>query len=333
VVFQNRYVELGELCQFLAAADLYVTPYLGEQQITSGTLAYGLGAGKAVVSTPYSYAQEVLADGRGRLVPFRNSAAIADEVRWLLEHEVQRQAMRKQADMFMPDAVWSQVARSYLDVFQSVCEHPAVSRGRRLARPGAASLQAVPELKLDHLRCLTDDIGIVQHARFTIPDRRYGYTTDDNARALALAVEAYRMTPTAELFQWVQTYLAFVGYADNESEGRFRNFMGYDRRWLEEVGSEDSHARALWGLGVTVSGAPHHGIRAAALDLFQRALPAVEGFSSPRAWAFAQVGIHAYLQHYGGDSDARRLRGVLAERLLQAFTDNATEDWPGPKPS
>jgi glycosyltransferase involved in cell wall biosynthesis len=333
VMFQNRYVDLEELCEFLGAADLYITPYLGEEQIVSGTLAYALGAGKAVVSTPYWYAQEVLAEDRGRLVPFGDPEAIAREVNWLLDHDVECQAMRKRAYLFTREFVWREVARSYLRVFDSVRKHPLVDRQRTSARGSrsASFTYAVPEVKLDHLRNLTDDVGILQHARYCIPERNYGYCTDDNARALVFAVQAYRHMGDPVLPSLASTYLSFLWHAYNPESGRFRNFMSYDRRWLEDAGSEDSHGRALWGLGCAVADAPLVGMRAAAVDLFNQALRATEAFTSPRAWAFTIVGVHAYLRRYGGDSDARRVREKLAEQLFLLFRENSAADWVWPE--
>ncbi len=332
IMFLNRYVDLKELCKFLGAADIYVTPYLGEDQIVSGTLAYALGAGNAVVSTPYWYAQEMLADGRGKLVPFRDSGAITREVAWLLEHETERQAMRKQAYLFTRQAVWRQVARSYLDVFRSVRRHPVVLRQSYPHPPAATSvLHAVPELNLDHVRRLTDDVGILQHARYTIANRDQGYTTDDNGRALIFALEAQQLTLAPETLDLVDVYLSFVHHAFDVGAARFRNLLSYDRRWIDEKGSEDCHGRALWGLGFAVALAPREGMRAAAMELFGQALPAVLDFTSPRAWAYTLVGIHAYLRRYSGDSDARRVRETLALRLLDLYQNNRADDWVWPE--
>ncbi len=328
VSFQNRYVELDELCEFLGAADVYLTPYLAEEQIVSGTLAYALGAGKAVVSTPYWYACEMLADDRGRLVPFANPEAIAQEVNDLLDHEIEQQAMRKRAYLHTRPFVWREVARSYIDVFHEVRRHPRVSRQKTVLGSGTATvLRTLPDLKLDHLRNLTDNVGILQHARYAIPDRDHGYCTDDNARALIFALQAWQSTGSSELLRLATTYLSFLQHAYNPETGRFRNFMSYDRRWLEEVGSEDSHGRALWGVGCAVADAPTVGMRAAAVHLFDEALQATEHFTSPRAWAFTIVGIHAYLRRYSGDSDARRIREKLADLLYNAFEQNASDDW------
>jgi glycosyltransferase involved in cell wall biosynthesis len=332
VSFRNRYVDLEELCQFLGTADVYVTPYLGEEQIVSGTLAYALGAGKAVVSAPYWYAQEMLADERGRLVPFADAEAIAREVSSLLDHEVSRQAMRKKAYLFTRPFVWREVARAYLEVFHDVRNHPLVGRQKTAVRSGPpAVLHAVPELKLDHLRTLTDDAGILQHARYSIPDRNHGYCTDDNARALIFSLQAFDLTQSPELLSLAAIYLSFLQHAYNPETGRFRNFMSYDRRWQEEVGSEDSHGRALWALGFAVADAPTVAMRAAALDLFDQGLRATEHFTSPRALAFTIVGIHAYLRRYSGDSDARRIREQLAESLYTMFRQNISDDWVWPE--
>lgn len=333
VQFHNRYVDLDELCEFLGAADVYITPYLSEEQVVSGTLAYALGAGKAIVSTPYWHAQELLADERGRLVPFNDPDAIAVQVNWLLDNEVERQAMRKRAYLHGREFVWREVARSYLDVFQKSRNHPVVTRHRPVVRSGAAAtiLHAVPELKLDHLRTLTDDVGILHHAHFAIPDRKFGYCTDDNARALIFALRAWRLTQSPELLMLANIYLAFLHDAYDEEAGRFRHRLSYDRRWSGEEGSEGSHGRALWGLGFAVTNAPIIGMRGAALDLFDRALRASEDFTSPQAWAYTIVGVHGYLRRYSGDSDARRVREQLAERLFERYGQNATDDWVWPE--
>jgi glycosyltransferase involved in cell wall biosynthesis len=333
VVFEDRYVDLAELCDYLGAADIYVTPYLGQEQIVSGTLAYALGAGKAVVSTPYSYAQEMLADGRGRLVPFRDPEAIAREVDSLLSDPTEQQAMRKRAYLFTRDAVWRQVARRYLALLDEARRAPDTNRSRLHERPEAARLRllALPDLRLDHLRTLTDGVGVLQHARFAVPDRDHGYCTDDNARALLLALRAYHATHNPDLLPLAGTYLGFLTHAFNPERNRFRNLMSYDRRWREEAGSEDAHARSLWALGYAVALAPRWAMRAAALHLFERALPAVVDFTSPRAWAFALVGMHAYLRRYPGDAGVRRIRETLALRLYEQYRNNVDDDWIWPE--
>ena len=333
VIFQNRFVELKELCEFLGTADIYVTPYLDEAQITSGTLAYAMGTGKAVVSTPYWYAVEMLAEGRGRIVPFKNPDAMAEQIIDLLDNDTNRHLTRKKAYTFSREATWKEVARKYLEVFSEVrlkrARHP---RPRHTYVENIKSITKfeLPEANLDHLKTLTDDTGILQHATQTIPDRIHGYCTDDNARALMVASMGSKyMLADSKFFDCLSNqYLSFLLYAFNDEKGRFRNFMSYSRQWLEEVGSEDSHGRALWGLGKTVAFLDNPGQLAMSTKLFNQALNAIEHFRSPRAIAFAIVGMHAYLQKFSGDSEVRRIRDILAERLFDQFQKNATEDWP-----
>ncbi|MEX1351817.1 MAG: glycosyltransferase family 4 protein, partial [Desulfobacterales bacterium] len=333
VIFQNRFVELKELCEFLGIADIYVTPYLEEAQITSGTLAYAMGTGKAVISTPYWYATEMLAEGRGRIVPFRNPDAIAEQISGLLDNDVERHAMRKKAYTFSREAVWKEVSRKYLQVFSEVRQNR--TRKPRPRHSYVENIKAItnfelPEIKLDHLKALTDDTGILQHANYTIPDRTHGYCTDDNARALLVAAMGQKYLPTNGwgLKFLSGHYLGFLLYAYNEENGRFRNFMTYPRHWMEEIGSEDAHGRALWCLGKAVAFLDDPGHLAMSTTLFSKALRAAENFHSPRAIAFSLVGMHAYLHKFSGDSEVRRIRGVLTDRLFNQFKNNGTDDWP-----
>jgi len=330
IIFHNRFVTLEELCQFLGAADLYVTPYLNPAQIVSGTLAYSLGNGKAVISTPYWYAEELLADGRGEIVPFQDSAALAEAAIALFDNEAKRHAMRKRAYSYGRKMIWKEVAALYLQSFQRATEE-------RLGTPVAVGRQAasdpldfeLPALSFNHLSTLTDDTGILQHACRTTPNLVEGYTTDDNARALIVALRAQRLAVDGEQLRRLSAkYLAFLNYAFNPAKGRFRNFMGYDRHWLEDCGSEDSHGRALWSLGCAASESSDDGLVALAMNLFDSGLPAVETFTSPRAWAFSLLGISAHIRRFPGDSSARRFRGVLATRLFELYGDNRSDDWP-----
>ncbi|WP_419656657.1 glycosyl transferase, family I [Desulfosarcina variabilis str. Montpellier] len=333
VIFQNRFVELKELCEFLGIADIYVTPYLEEAQITSGTLAYAMGTGKAIVSTPYWYATEMLADGRGRIVPFNNPDAIAEQIIDLLDNNVERHAMRKRAYTFSREAIWREVSRKYLQVFNEVRQnrtHHPRPRYSYVENIKAITTFELPEIKLDHLKAFTDDTGILQHANFTIPDRTHGYCTDDNARALLVTAMGQKYLPTngLGLDSLSGHYLGFLLYAYNEKNGRFRNFMTYSRQWVEETGSEDAHGRALWCIGKAVAFLDDPGHLAMSTTLFNKALPAAENFHSPRAIAFCLVGVHAYLNKFSGDSDVRRIRNVLADRIFDQFRSQATDDWP-----
>ncbi len=333
VVFQNRFVEQNELWEFLGVADIYITPYLNEAQITSGTLAYAMGAGKAIISTPYWYAAEMLAEGRGRLVPFNDPDAMAEQIIDLLDNDIVRHAMRKKAYMFSRDAVWKEVSNQYLRLFKEVRRNRDANprpRHAYVANIKAITVFDLPEIKLDHLKTLTDDTGILQHAAHTIPDRDHGYCTDDNARALLAAVMGRKyLAPNGwDLDRLSGHYLGFLLYAFDGQNGRFRNFMTYSRQWLEAVGSEDSHGRALWCLGKAVSMLDNPGHLAMSATLFRKALHAVENFNSPRAIAFSLVGLHAYMEKFSGDSDARRICEALAERIFIQFKTNAQDDWP-----
>ena len=330
IIFHNRFVELKELCEFLGASDIYVTPYLNRDQIVSGTLAYALGTGKAIVSTPYWYAEEMLAEGRGRIVPFRDPEALAQQVLNLLDDEVERHAIRKRAYTYTRSMTWKEVAKKYLDLYMEI-------KNEREIRPKSAfkaktlkvTKPEIPEPKLDHLRLMTDDVGILQHAKFIVPDRTHGYTTDDNARALIVVLMAQDFfSEDHELMALACRYLSFIHYAFNETNGRFRNFMGYDRRWLEEKGTEDCHGRSILGLGMTVGLSKSESLTGVAMVVFKQGLPVMTSFESPRAWAFGLVGLHAYLRTFSGDTEVRRIREDLAQKLFHLHRSNATKDWP-----
>ncbi len=329
VVFFNRFVELEELLRFIGAADIYLTPYLTEAQITSGTLAYAFGNGNAVVSTPYWHAAELLADGRGVLVPFRDAGAIAAGVIELLRDEARRHALRKNAYKLGREMVWSRVARLYSRSFdQARQDHSFVGRKSSPIKTLDEQPGQLPELKLDHLLRMSDSTGIFQHASFTVPNFAEGYCTDDNARALVLALMLQNLGHgSAALGAVATTYAAFLNHAFDRNRGRFRNFMSFERRWLEDVGSEDCHGHALWALGLCVGQAGQGSFQMLAAQLFEHALPVAAGFTSPRAWAFALIGIDEYLQRLSGDRRASQLRESLTAKLMQRHADAAGGDW------
>jgi len=330
VIFYNRFVELEELKDFIGAADLYITPYLNEAQITSGTLAYAFGAGKAVVSTPYWHAAELLAEERGVLVPFDDAQAIAAEVASLLRDAPRRHAMRKNAYKLGREMVWSNVARLYMRSFDLARLQGAVlSRKSFATKTLDQQPPDLPELKLDHLSRMTDSTGIFQHAIFTVPNFSEGYCTDDNARAFILAVLLDELEEQPERVRTLATtYAAFLNHAFDPKTKRFHNHLSFDRHWLDEQGSEDSHTRALWALGVGVGRSPHRSFQIMAGQLFAQALPAVAEFTSPRAWAFSLMGIHEYLRRLSGDSLVNQTREVLTVRLMELFDRAAQPDWP-----
>lgn len=339
VIFHNRFVSPEEMVEFIGAADIYITPYRHEAQVVSGTLAYALGAGKAIVSTPYWHAIELLDDRRGALVPFQNPNAIANKTIELLNTPAIRHAMRKRGYLFARDMVWKRVAQGYMESFSRVRSDRMVSpKVQFSARLTEKSPGRLPELNLNQLQRLTDDTGMLQHAIFTMPNRSEGYTTDDNARALIFSLMLEQMdndgvpqdqavNPDSSASDSAGLYLAFLEHAFNSAKGRFKNFLGYDRRWNEPVGSEDCHGRALWALGTVLGRSQNHGLRGAAGRLFEFSLPAAVEFSSPRAWAYALLGIQEYLTWYPGDRDAQKVQFVLSRRLLEMYESIRQPDW------
>ena len=329
VRFHNYFVELSVLLQYIQAADVYVTPYLNLDQIVSGTLAYAMGAGTAIVSTPYWHAQELLAEGRGVLVPPSDPKALAQAINRLLDEEDTLQELRTKAYQHGRPMIWGEVARGYLglagDALKQIVAEPI---SQLIEGTDVHIIRELPEVNLGHLRVMTDDTGILQHAAYSVPDRTHGYCVDDNARALVAAGTYHSLFQDKSVTPLMQTYLSFLQHSFNPDNGRFRNFMSYDRRWLEGVGSEDSHGRALWGLGSAVKRAPNASLRKLAVRLFTDGLAVVEGFTSPRAWAFAIIGLHSYMEVYGGDASARRIRTSLGERLFSLFESRSANEWP-----
>ncbi len=330
VIFHNRFVSPEEMAQFVGSADIYITPYRFEAQAVSGTLAYALGAGKAIISTPYWHAAELLADGRGVLVPFEDSNAIASAAIELLDNEVSRHAMRKRAYLYARDMVWNKAAESYMSTFVR-------ARSDRMQVPRIAfsdlnaerTLDRLPSLKLDHLYRMTDHTGLLQHAVFSVPSYGEGYATDDNARALIVAVlmEELGMTALSESANLASRYLAFLWHAFSPATGRLRNFLSYERQWLEATGSEDSHGRALWGLGTVLGRSKSADLRGAAGRLFESALPAILSFRSPRAMAFSALGLQEYLSGFPGDRAALQTMDELSHRLLDIYVANRSTGW------
>lgn len=343
VHFHNRFVEIEELKEFIAAADMYVTPYLNPAQIISGTLAYAFGCGKAVISTPYLHAVELLADDHGIIVPFADPDAISQAALGLLRDDLRRNNMRKRAYQLGREMIWSEVAARYMESFDKARR----SRSTALPHPisDAQAIEtgwAMPPIRLDHLRRMTDSTGLIQHARFTLPHYPEGYCTDDNARALALVVtlqsierralsvesQAADSTLSARCLTLTSTYASFLNAAFNPETGQFRNFMSYDRRWLDECGSDDSQGRSVLALGTCIAKTTDPDLRQWAAILFQSAVPAMLKTGSPRAWAQALLGIDAYLVVLSGDRSMRRIADQLEKRLIICFNAAKSSGWP-----
>lgn len=323
VKFNNRFVSAKELVEQVGAADIYITPYRQEAQVVSGTLAIALGAGKAIISTPYWHAKELLAQGRGVIVPFDEPTSIAKATISLLDDEAGRHAMRKRAYLYSRETTWPRVAVAYMASFQQ-------ARVERMYRPqpthdamSIGNLDGLPTLNTQHLLSMTDDTGILQHAIFSLPNCLEGYTTDDNARALIVAI----LMNGSSHAGLSRRYMTFLWHAFNDNTGRFRNFLSYDRTWLEESGSEDSHGRALWSVGTVLGNTKDAGLRGAAGRLFEKAFPAVSSFTSPRAWAFSILGMQSYLDWFPGDRVVQHARNLLANKLMDIYERTRSQGW------
>lgn len=330
VIFRDRFVSAEELVELIGAADIYITPYKHKGQVVSGTLAYALCAGKAIISTPYLHAIELLDDERGTLVPFDDPDAIAAKTIDLLEHGTARHAMRKRAYLYARDMVWTRAAQKYMKSFERIYnERFRKPRATFLAQNTEKALDRLPVIDLDHLQRLTDQTGIVEHAVFVVPNYLEGYTTDDNARALIVTtlVEEAEFRLPADSADLASRYLAFLWFAFDPSTKRFRNSLSYERQWQEPEGSEDSHGRAIWGLGTLLGRSKNAGLRGAAGRLFELAVPAAVAFKSPRACAFALLGLQEYLDTFPGDRAALNTSAALASRLLNSYRANRSEDW------
>jgi glycosyltransferase involved in cell wall biosynthesis len=317
LILNNRFVDAEELIEHVGAADIYITPYRHEAQ--------------AIVSTPYWHAKELLAEKRGVIVPFQDPNAIAEAVLALLENDAERHAMRKRAYLHSRGTTWEKTARAYMASFQRArFERSLHPRAAQMDDPAATTMNSLPALNTGHLLTMTDDTGILQHAIFSVPNTREGYTTDDNARALIVSVlldENSEHFDRREYPNLSHRYLSFLWLAFHTDTGRFKNFLGYDRKWLEDVGSDDSHGRALWSLGKVLGVSQDAGLRGAAGRLFEAAIPATLTFTSPRAWAYSILGIQAYLDWFPGDRVIQGVRNELANRLLDIFERSHSATW------
>lgn len=314
VRFENRFATLDELGRYIAAADIYLTPYLNREQITSGTLAYALGNGKAVISTPYWHAEELLADDRGVLVPFRDEAALAAALRGLLDDPARRAQLEARARAYGQGMGWPAIGAQYLQVFAET------GRAVTLTLPQPT----LPSVTLRHVAALSDDTGVFQHATFTLPNPHEGYTTDDNARALMLAA-ACPDDPHAPLL--ARRALTFL-HGALDADGHFRNFMSYDRRWLEARGSENAQARAVRALVTAAHDLREPGLRGAAAQLLAHAWPAVAALESPRAQALALVALAARRTVDGPYPEHDELAHRYAANLRRLHAAHATPEWP-----
>lgn len=329
VRFVDGFVDEPTLLQYMAATDIYVTPYLHEAQITSGTLAISFGMGKPIVSTPYWHAKELLADDHGVLVPFADADAMADAIVHTLGDRTFRNTLRKRAYVAGRETIWSVVAARYNALFASaLAERMTRAENVLPLKAGVRATGTLPRMQTEHLEALTDSAGLMQHAVLSVADRAHGYCLDDNARALLFVTELQRHARWSEKeARLALTYAAFVQHAWHPERRRFANFMNYAREWLETVGADDAHGRAVWALGAVVERGGPRQLGDWATSLFLRAAPPTVDLVSPRAWALGILGVGAFLRRFTGHRGMDRLRAKLAGRLSQRFADCASGDW------
>src|SRR5690606_25595957 len=336
VLFVDEFVALETLLTYIAASDLYVTPYLNREQAVSGTLSYALAAGKPIISTPYWYAEELLGDGRGVLVPFRDPQALSEAMLSLIEDPGRMEAVRQAAYRFGRQMVWSEVGKAYAALFYGVIKAPAATRngrGKSAAKEdqdgedGEHRFFRLPPVKLDHLKALTDDTGLIQHATYGVSDRFHGYSTDDVGRALVALLELdVPGEMRGDVSFLASRFMSFLQYAQTPS-GHFHNFMGFDRKFRDEHGSDDTLGRAVWGLGCVVRHRSGEGVGALAQEMLRRALEPARALRSPRGWAYVITGLALALSRHKEHQEYRQVLSELAGRLLARYQAAATPDW------
>lgn len=325
VFFHNRFVEIHELCEFIGACDLYITPYLGKEQIVSGTLAYAFGMGKAVISTPYRYAQEMLKDGCGKLVEFGDHDHLTKTIIGLIENSAERNRIRKKAYAIGRNMIWKEVARQYNNVFEKALNEYTISgRGRSLQKRFVEH-NPIPEVKLDHLIRLTDDTGIIQHATYGIPNRDSGYSADDVARALVVVLQYYTQFQDEKVLPLAEIYISFLHHAQLK-DGRFHNFMNYKREFIDDVGSEDTWGRVLWAIGCAIYIKSNHQIQLLARELFGKAITNLE-LTHPQALSYAIQGFYYFLRKYEGATQEKRILQDMADKLIECYETHKREEW------
>jgi glycosyltransferase involved in cell wall biosynthesis len=324
LAFIAKFVSEEELVNYLTACEIYVTPYLNEAQITSGTLSYAVGAGAAVVSTPYWHATELLADKRGRLFDFKNSEALADTIIELLDQDRVLNELKENAYQYGLHLRWPVIGAEFIKVAQESLVRFDFSD--KILRNSIVDPEILPKFSLTHVLRLTDDTGIVQHAKYGIPNLKEGYCLDDNARALIMALMAYQRSKSREAFELLPIYLSYIHYMQTD-DGNFRNFLSFDRRYLDEVGSEDSFGRTIWALGHLIGCAASNSYREFSLEIFHKSVPHFSTLKHLRGIANTIIGISLYLQAYPTDEGMVNILANLTKPLIDAYNNTQSDDW------
>ena len=323
LVFVNKFVDEQELHHYLSAADVYITPYLNEAQITSGTLSYAVGAGAAVISTPYWHAQELLAQKRGLLFDFKNHQQLAQLANELLEQPKKLSELKYNAYQYGLTLRWPTIGKNYIKVLEKAILDKEKAN---LEHKTIIDVDAIPTFDLGHIRRLTDDTGIVQHAKYGIPNLKEGYCLDDNARALIMALMAFEQYKSKEALDLLPIYLSYIQYMQKE-DGNFRNFLSFNRNYLDEVGSEDSFGRTIWSLGYLTNFAPNNSYKEFAAELFLKSVPHFSKLEHLRGVANTMIGISHYLKVNPSHVSIVDELNQLAVPLINAYQNNKDGDW------
>lgn len=323
VLFLNEFLDENELFQYLHAADIYITPYLNEAQATSGTLSYAIGAGAAVISTPYWHAEELLADERGILFGFNDSMGLSEILIDLMDQPEKLKNLRNKAFTYGQGITWPKIGAKYNTLVNEIVskQHSQPQRKETMLDPAL-----LPPFLLDHISRMTDDTGIIQHAKFGIPNLKEGYCLDDNARALLMVVMTYKQMKLPLALELLPIYLSYIHYMQN-SDGTFRNFLSFRRDFLDETGSEDSFGRAIWSLGYLLGNAPNDAYFQSGKQLFFDAIPNFERLNSIRSIANSIIGISYYLQRNPQDERLRGILKTMAFKLAKQYQQHKGPDW------
>ncbi|MEO8210894.1 MAG: glycosyltransferase family 4 protein, partial [bacterium] len=327
VMFINRFVNTKELLEFLLMSDIYVSPYRNKEQAVSGTLTYALACGKAIVSTPYLYAEELLEDEKGILVPFKDPKAMGAAITELLLDENKRNRLRKNAYDAGRGLIWSNVGKLYTELFKKAAEQFKANKSVPVISSLNNFLPSLPDVNLTHLKNLTDCTGIFQHATYSIPNPNHGYCTDDNVRALLVSIMHKIYSSEEKIDPYINRYLTFVYNSFNEEKGLFRNFMSYERKWLEESGSEDCNGRVIFVLGYLINNTASQSILGLVKNLFDLSIKNMTEFKSPRAISYVILGCISYLNKFSGASEIKKILNELSYRLFEYYVNTKTEDW------
>jgi glycosyltransferase involved in cell wall biosynthesis len=321
--FINKFVSETELFNYLTASEIYITPYLNEAQITSGTLSYAIGSGSAVISTPYWHAQELLANNRGRLFDFKDSESLAGHVLDLLDHPQKLAELKRNAYDYGLHLRWPVIGQQFIKALNHSRRKPLSidKKSRQII-----DSDTIPTFNLAHVKRLTDDTGIVQHAKYGIPNLKEGYCLDDNARALIMALMSYQQNKSKVALELLPVYLSYIQYMQLDN-GSFRNFLSFDRKYLDEIGSEDSFGRTVWALGFSINCAPNNSYREFAEELFFKSVPHFKNLQHLRGIANTIIGVVNYLRVHPYNEEMSSQLNLLTKPLVAAYKKNTSKSW------